>query len=319
MEKWVVGVDLGGTKIDIGLIDPDNQIVERFKMPTNPDDGPQSAVERIAEYVNTLGPKLPDQERIAAMGICCPGPLDHEAGLLINPTNLPKFFNVPLRQMLADRLKIPVRMEHDAKAAALGEFYYGAGRNEQSMVFVIIGTGVGAAIILNGSLIRGVKNFAGEVGHVTVDRNGEPCFCGSKGCLETYTSGPWLARRYERLLERENQIPEALITGQLVISKAQAGDPLAQSILKDAGEAVGIAVATMAMILDIELYVFGGGVSKSGDLLLAPARLTVPKYSFKTVSPRVRLMVSELGDDGAILGCGWLARQALQQYDKNNS
>jgi len=313
MDKWVVGVDLGGTKIDIGLIDPDNQIVERFKMPTNPDDGPRSAVERIAEHVNTLGPKLPDQERIAAMGICCPGPLDHEAGVLINPTNLPKFFNVPLRQMLADRLKIPVRMEHDAKAAALGEFYYGAGRNEQSMVFVIIGTGVGAAIILNGSLIRGVKNFAGEVGHVTVDRNGEPCFCGSKGCLETHTSGPWLARRYERLLERENQTPDALVTGQLVISKAQAGDPLAQSILKDAGEAVGIAVATMAMILDIELYVFGGGVSNSGDLLLAPARLTVPKYSFKTVSPRVRLMVSELGDEGAILGCGWLARQSLQQ------
>jgi glucokinase len=312
MDKWVVGVDLGGTKIQIGLISPENRIIERFKMPTNPDDGPQSAVERIADCVNRLQSKVPAQESIAAMGICCPGPLDHEAGVLINPTHLPKFFNVPLRQMLADRLKIPVSMEHDAKAAALGEFHYGAGRNEKSMVFVVIGTGVGAAIILNGTLIRGVKNFAGEVGHVTVDRNGEQCFCGSKGCFETYTSGPWLARRYERLLERENQTAGKVITGQTVISKAQAGDPLAQSIMTEAGEAVGVAVATMAMILDIELYVFGGGVSKSGDLLLAPARLTAPQYSFKTVSPHLRLMVSELGDDGAILGCGWLARQALQ-------
>lgn len=313
MDKWVVGVDLGGTKIDIGLIDPNNRIVERFKMPTNPDDGPESAVERIAECVNNFGSKLPDRERVAALGICCPGPLDHEAGVLINPTNLPKFFNVPLKQMLADRLKIPVSMEHDAKAAGLGEFYYGAGRNEKSMVFIIIGTGVGAAIIQNGELIRGVKNFAGEVGHVTVDRNGELCPCGSKGCLDTYTSGPWLARRYERLLKRENRSIEAPVTGQMVINEAKAGNPLAQSIMTGAGEAVGIGVATMAMILDIELYVFGGGVSHSGDLLLAPARLTVPKYSFKTVGPRVRLMVSELGDDGAVLGCGWLARQALQQ------
>lgn len=312
MDKWVVGVDLGGTKIEMGLIDPDNQIIERFKMPTNPDDGPQSVVERIADCVNRLQSKLPAQESIAALGICCPGPLDHEAGVLINPTHLPKFFNVPLRQMLADRLNMPISMEHDAKASGLGEFYYGAGRGSRNMVFTVIGTGVGSSIIINGKLYRGNRNFAGEVGHITIDRHGEPCSCGSRGCMETYTSGPWLARRYERLLERESQTLDAPITGQMVISKAQAGDPLAQSIMTEAGEVVGVAVAMMAMILDIELFVFGGGVSKCGDLLLGPARLTVPKYSFKTVSPHVKILVSELGEDGAILGCGWLARQALQ-------
>lgn len=316
MEPWVVGVDLGGTTIKLGLIDPQNKILEKRKFPTNPEEGPETAIEHIAEVVNEYSKFIPDKENIAALGICCPGPLDHEAGMLINPTNLPKFYNVPLRQMLSDRLNMPVSMEHDAKSAALGEFYYGAGRNQKSMVYVVIGTGVGAAIIMDGQLMRGVKNFAGEIGHATVDRNGEPCSCGSKGCLETYTSGPWLARRYQRLMMQENQasLPntETLITGEAVINLAREGNPLAAKIMMDAGEAVGIAVATMAMILDVELYVFGGGVSKCGDLLLNNARLTVPLYSFQTVGPHVRLMTSELGEDAPLLGCGWQARQLLK-------
>jgi glucokinase len=319
MEPWVVGVDLGGTTIKLGLIDPQNKILERRKFPTNQEEGPEAAIEHIAEVVNEYRKFVPDKEHIAALGICCPGPLDHEVGMLINPTNLPKFYNVPLRQMLFDRLNIPVSMEHDAKSAALGEFYYGAGRDQKSMVYVVVGTGVGAAIIMDGQLIRGVKNFAGEIGHATVDRDGELCSCGSKGCLETYTSGPWLARRYQRLLDQEslNSRPtiEIPITGETVINLAKGGDPLAKRIMMEAGEAVGIAVATMAMILDVELYVFGGGVSKCGDLLLTPARLTVPKYSFRTVGPHVRLMTSELGEDGPLLGCGWQARQLLNKLD----
>jgi len=317
MEPWVVGVDLGGTTIKLGLIDPQNKILERRKIPTNPEEGPESAIEHIAEVVNEYRNFVPGKENIAALGICCPGPLNHEVGMLINPTNLPKFYNVPLRQMLFDRLNMPVSMEHDAKSAALGEFYYGAGRNQKSMVYVVVGTGVGAAIIMDGQLVRGVKNFAGEIGHATVDRHGEPCSCGSKGCLETYTSGPWLARRYQRLIGQESlsnrPITENPITGETVINLARADNPLAKKIMMEAGEAVGIAVATMAMILDVELYVFGGGVSKSGDLLLQPARLTVPKYSFRTVGPHVRLMTSELGEDAPLLGCGWQARQLLNK------
>jgi glucokinase len=316
MEPWVVGVDLGGTTIKLGLIDPQKKILERRRIPTNPEEGPKNAIEHIAEVVNEYRKFVPKREKIAALGICCPGPMDHEAGMLINPTNLPRFYNVPFRQMLFDSLNMPVSLEHDAKAAALGEFYYGAGRTQKSMVYVVVGTGVGAAIIMDGQLIRGVKNFAGEIGHTTVDRNGELCSCGSKGCLETYTSGPWLARRYQHLLEKENRTnhltQEIPITGETVIRQAREGDPLARKIMLQAGEALGIAVATMAMILDIELFVFGGGVSKCGDLLLEPARNTLWKYSFRTVSPRVRLMLSELGEDSPLLGCGWQACQLLK-------
>jgi len=317
MEPWVVGVDLGGTKIELGLVDPENKIVARKKLPTLPDAGPEAAVERIAGAVDEFRALLPAGKTIAALGICCPGPLDHIAGVLINPTNLPKFYNVPLRQMLSDRLELPVSMEHDAKASGLGEFYYGAGQNAQSMVFTVIGTGVGSAIIMDGQLIRGVKNFAGEIGHATVDRNGELCPCGSRGCLDTFTSGPWLARRYQRLLDQEGTarpVPaDVPITGEIVANLARDGEPLAVKIMNEAGEALGIAVATMAMMLDIELYVFGGSVPKCGDILLEPARKTVPKYSFKTVGTRVRLAVSELGDNGPILGCSWLARRIARE------
>jgi glucokinase len=315
MEYWVVGIDLGGTKIELGLIDPQNKIVAWEKIPTKAEEGPESAVERMATVVEEYQRRLPGGQEIAAIGICCPGPLDHEAGMLINPTNLPKFYNVPLRQMLSDRLSILVSMEHDAKAAGLGEFYYGLGRNERSMVYTVIGTGVGSAIIVDGALYRGLRNFAGEVGHITLDRLGEPCACGSRGCLDTYTSGPWLGRRFQKALEQNS--PERVsrlgepITGELVGRLARQGDPLALQIMKEAGEAIGTAVATMAMILDIELYVFGGSVSKNGDLLLEPARQAAPKYCFKTVGPRIRIAASLLGDDAPILGCGWLARQLI--------
>jgi glucokinase len=316
MEPWVVGVDLGGTKIELGLVDPQTKITARKKIPTLAEDGPEAAIERMAQVVGEFAAQLPTGQRIASLGICAPGPLDHEAGILINPVNLPKFAGAPLAQMLSERLSMPVSMEHDAKASALGEFYYGAGRDEHSMVFTVIGTGVGAAIINHGELIRGVQNSAGEVGHATVDRSGEWCACGSRGCLETYISGPWLARRYLRLLEQEKKPLNAAVeqvTGETVANLAREGDLEALEIMSEAGEALGIAVATMAMILDIELYVFGGSVPKCGDLLLEPARRTVPRYSFRTVGPRVRLAVSELGDDGPILGCGWLARQILER------
>ena len=196
--------------------------------------------------------------------------------------------------------------------AALGEFYFGAGRGHDHMVYVVIGTGVGAAIIINKQLYYGESNTSGEVGHITVDRNGDVCSCGSRGCLETYTSGPWLTRRYQQTLERNGKTDNTNLSGEEITQLAAQGDPTAQSVIQGAGEALGIAVATMAMIINVELYVIGGSVARAGDLLLEPARRTVPQYSFRAVGERVQIVASSLGDDGPILGSAWLARQALQ-------
>jgi glucokinase len=315
MSDWVVGVDLGATKIAMGLIDPQDRVVAYGRLPTAGEEGPKAVVERIAQCVAELETEVPDEERVAALGICSPGPIDHQTGMILDPPNLPGLHHSPFRQILSERLGLPVRLEHDAKAAALGEYYYGAGRGERSMVYIVVGTGVGAAIIADGELYRGVNNAAGEVGHITLDPDGEACACGSRGCVETFTAGPWLARRYQRALEEAGKAlsPEdrEAITGEMVACLAEEGEPLATDIMVGAGQALGLAVATLAMLLDIELYVVGGSVSKCGDLLLGPAREIVPRYSHASVGSRVRIVVTELGEDGPILGCGWLARQAL--------
>ena len=263
--------------------------------------------------VAELEGELPRGKRIAALGICTPGPVDHRTGTLIDPPNMSGLHNTPLCEMLTERLGVPVCLEHDAKAAALGEFYYGAGRGERSMVYMVVGTGVGAAVIVDGQLYRGAHNSAGEVGHTTLDRHGELCSCGSRGCVETYMSGPWLARRYVHGLGRMGREEQRSVTGELVARLAGEGNTLAMQVMTEAGEALGVAVASMAMILDIDLYVIGGSVARAGDLLLEPARKTVPECSYRSVSSRVRIVATELHEDGPILGCGYLALRRISQ------
>ena len=320
---WVIGVDLGATKIALGLIDPDETIVARRRIPTDADEGPNAVVARIKENVVALQSHLPDDRYIGAVGICTPGPVDLELGALIDPPNLPALHHTPLRRMLETHLRaepslrnrqnLRVCLEHDAKAAALGEFHYGSGRGSESMVYIVVGTGVGAAIILNGQLYRGAHNTAGEIGHTTLDPNGERCACGSRGCLETYLGGPWLAERYRRACEQSGHPLKNpnVITGKDVTIRARAGDPRARQVITQAGRALGTGIATMAMVLDVDLFVVGSSVAKAGDMLLEPARQMVPRCSYDSVSCRVQILPTALQDDGPLLGCSWLARQAL--------
>jgi glucokinase len=308
MEDWVVGIDLGATKIALGLIDPVNRIVARQRVPTVPLDGPDAAVARMVAAIETLQSNLPRDAHLAGIGICSPGPLDHLSGTLIDPPNLTGWVNVPLRRLLADRLDLPVTLEHDAKAAAMGEFRYGAGRGHRDMVYIVVGTGIGAAIILDGELHRGQHNSAGEVGHITIREGRDPCSCGNTGCVESFAAGPAIARAYRRAMGVQIG-PDEDITAETVAARARQGDAAALAVLTDAGEALGTAVATLAMILDIELYVIGSSVAKAGDLLLEPARRALIHHAHCSVAERVRIVRSELEDDGPILGCGWLARQ----------
>ena len=312
MPDWVVGVDLGATKTALGLVDPTNTIVGRQRILTRANDGPQPVIERIAQCIRNLERELPGDQQIRSVGICTPGPVDHETGMLLDPPNIPALNNIPLRQMLADRIGLPVVLEHDAKAAALGEFHYGAGRDGRSMVYIVVGTGVGAAIVMDGQLYRGMRNSAGEVGHITLDPQGEPCACGGRGCVQNYVCGPGLAHHYERAVEQTGHIPlELPVTGEKVTRWAAQGDLVAQEVVARAGTALGIAVATAAMLLDIELYVVGGSVARSGALLLEPARQAAPDYCYRSVGRRIRIVPAQLWGDGPILGCSWLARQTL--------
>jgi glucokinase len=301
--EWTIGVDLGASTTKCGLISPDNVITARVQWETHPADGATVAADRIAERVRQLITQVPRDAPVTRVGVCSPGPLDHASGMIFDPPNLTGWRDVPFAAMLSERLNLPVRLEHDAKASALGEFHFGAGRGVNDMALIIVGTGIGAAIILNGELLRGPTNSAGEVGHITVDMNGPICTCGSNGCVETYACGPAIMRAYSYSTRR------AVDSAEQVARAAEQGDLIAQRVFKDAGRALGACVATMAMTLDISTFVMFGSVVKAGELLLAPARAAVPKYSFNSVSQRVRILIGELGNDAGILGAAWAAKE----------
>jgi len=298
---WVIGIDLGGSKIALGLVSPDDQILSRRRIDTDADEGVDGVTARISAQVDSLKRDLPRGETVAGVGIGAPGLLDPVSGDLYTLLNLPGISNTPFRAILQDKLSLPVKLDHDAKAAALGEFHFGAGRDRDSMIYIVIGTGVGAAIIYQGSLIYGESNSAGESGHMTVDPNGRLGHCGSRGCLETYAGGPALIKAYAAASGET-------ISGAEITQRASLGDAVALRVLREAGRALGIAIASMAMTVNIELFVIGGSVASAGDLLLDPARESLKSYCFEEVAAKIRVSASTLGEDAALLGAAFMAR-----------
>ena len=301
---YTIGIDLGGSKISLGLVSSHDEIIARRRINTDADAGLESVIDRIAREVDALNAELPADASVSAIGVGAPGPVDHVSGDLLTLVNLPGISNTPFRRALSQRLSLPVRLDHDAKVAALGEFHFGAGTDRDSMIYIVIGTGVGAAIIYEGALLYGESNSAGESGHMTVDSKGHLCHCGSRGCLETYTGGPALSKHYAA-------VSGEVISGDEIARRAHGGDSDALRVFNDAGRALGIAIASLAMTLNIETFVIGGGVAKADDLLLAPARESLKGYSFQAVSARVKVIASVLGEDAPILGAAHMARGLL--------
>ena len=318
MSNWVAGIDLGASKVALSLVSPADELVASRRFPTDAARGPKFTIERITQAIGEMTSET--QVHISAVGVCSPGPVDHVAGVIIEPPNMSGWRDVPFRQMLADALGVPVCLEHDAKAAALGEFYFGAGRERKArdMAFVIVGTGVGAAIILDGHLYRGRTNSAGEVGHITLDRLGEPGSAGVPGCVESFMSGPSLVQRYVRRAGLTTADSTSL-TGADVTQLAAQGDAHALAVMNDAGDALGAAVATMAMLMDVDLYVIGGSVAKAGDVLLEPARKSLSKYAFQSVATRINIVATQLHEAGAVLGSAWQARKLLEIKDQRST
>ncbi len=300
--SYSIGVDLGATSFKCGLISPDFRIIARNEAPTYALQGAEQAANRIAENVRALWKQLPEGQAITSLGICSSGPIDPVNGIIIDPPNL-GWRNVRFAQMLTDRLGIPVHLEHDAKASALGEFHFGSGRGTHSMALIIVGTGIGAGMIVNGKLYHGEFDSAGEVGHITVDMNGPICTCGSTGCVEAFAGGPAILTAYNYAARRHVE------SGQEIVNAARNGDEIAMRVFERAGRALGAGIATLAMIMDINTFVLFGSGTKAGDLLRNPVRAAVPRYSYPTVSSRVQVVIGELGNDAGILGAAYGAME----------
>ncbi len=310
---YIVGVDIGGTKVACVLADTQGNILARQWQPTRAGEGWQAVVQQLFEMTERVLEGV-SHRQVRGIGISCGGPLDSQRGIVYSPPNLPGWDAVPVKQLFEERFGLPTRLENDANATALAEHLFGAGRGTRNMVFMTWGTGIGGGLVLDGRLYRGTNDLAGEIGHTTVLLDGPLCGCGKRGCLEALASGPSIARRARELADES---PESLIwqrtspnevTAQHVVEAATEGDTFARFVLAEAATYMGIGIANLAQILNPERVVLGTIAVKAGDLVLEPLRRALQVHAWNRVREVLQVVPAELGDRAQDLAavCLWL-------------
>lgn len=308
-----VGIDIGGTKIAAGVVDDDGRILAQQRMATGGRDA-----ERVERAVADLVLGLKQEYDIEAVGIGVAGFVDENRSRVTFAPNL-GWQDEPLRMAVESQVRLPVVVENDANAAAWGEFRFGAGRDQDNVVTITVGTGIGAGVVLDGELYRGRWGAAAEMGHFCVEPGGRPCGCGNRGCWEQYASGNALVReaRYlaserrteaEALLDLGDGTPEG-VQGAHVTQAARAGDPVALAAFDFVSRWLGHGLASVVAILDPGYFVIGGGVSEAGDVLLAT---TIKSFTEEVTAREHRrlppVVAATLGNAAGVVGAADLAR-----------
>lgn len=317
---YVVGVDLGATYVIILVANLRGEVVARteadFAVSLGPEVGLPRIVQMVRQCLDQAGVPI---GHVRGVGMGVPGPVEYAEGRVVAPPIMPGWHGVPLRDLLSQELGVPVYVDNDANLGALSEHCRGAGRGYANLAYIKVGTGIGCGLILGGQLYRGEVGSAGEIGHVTIDENGPPCKCGSYGCLESMAGGPAIALRAQQAI-RAGQ-PTALsavqplesITARDVALAAQKGDKLAQQLFAEAGKHIGVALASLANLLNPGLIIIGGGVAQAGRLLLDPIHKTLEQRALQPVAQSTRVVQSVIGRDASALGAVDLALQEVFQ------
>lgn len=309
MSDFVVGVDLGGTKIYTALATVDGEVRSEIKVPTLAAEGYERVLKRIAETVAEVKRLAGFPGKPLRIGLGAPGPLDVKKGVVHVAPNL-GWRDVPLKASLEQLLGVPVFLENDANLAAWGEFIYGAGKDVADMVYMTVSTGIGGGLVIDGKIYRGSSYGAGEVGHITVFPDGPECHCGNRGCLEALASGTAVAREARKLiahgagraiLSLADGKPEA-ITAKTVGFAAAQGDAEAQELLDSAARWLGVGVAAVLNLLNPEMVVLGGGMMKSASLFWETLSDEVQRRSLPSSFQAARLVTAALGGRSGVLG-----------------
>ena len=303
--NYVLAADIGGTNTRMAIVNEDGDIHTFLKKSTHCKEGRDEMIRFIVSFAGETikKSKLP-KEAIRGMGIGFPGPLNVETGIIFNPPNLNGWDSIPLRDILENELKVPVAIENDANAAALGEWWKGAGSGTGSLFCITLGTGVGGGIILDGKVWHGASSIAGEIGHTTVIRDGIECTCGNVGCLERYAcSGAILKRVNDALLEEgSNSSVKPLTNLKQVDQMAMQDNEIVLNVIKETGAILGIAIANVANLLNPEMVVLFGGVTNLGEHLFEPLKEEVNRRAFKKATESLKIELSQLGDHSGTLG-----------------
>ncbi|MGB9683151.1 MAG: ROK family protein [bacterium] len=304
MDK-IIGIDIGGTKIAIGRADIEGNLEESLRFATNVSRGYKMILEEIIEKTKELF----KGQSIKAIGIGCGGPLDSKKGRILSPPNLPGWDDVPIVKDIESVFDVPVYLENDANAAALGEFHFGAGRNVNNMVYLTLSTGIGGGIIVNNKLVHGVRDSGGEVGHQTVLPDGPLCNCGNRGCLEAISSGTGITKRFkEKLILGGDSLVKSWIKdmseidAKMIADAAKLGDALAKEVWDEAIYYLGIGISNIITILSPEMVVLGGSLTKYGESLFIRVKEIVKERVKLVPVEEIPIVQAELGDNVGILG-----------------
>lgn len=315
IKPYVVGIDIGGTNTVFGIVDARGNVLASSSIKTQRHQQFDDYIAELHEELSKLIEENCGIERVKGIGVGAPN-ANYYTGNIEHAANLPWKGIIPLAEVMSNKFGVPVALTNDANAAAIGEMTYGAARGMKDFIMITLGTGVGSGIVSNGHLIYGHDGFAGELGHVIIRReNGRLCGCGSKGCLETYTSATGVARTAREFLETRSNEDSLLrkialesITSKDVFDAAQDGDQIAKDVFAFTGQVLGEALADFVKFSSPEAIILFGGLAKSGDLLMKPLRQSMEDNLMPIFKGKVKLLFSEMKDaDAAILGASALA------------
>jgi glucokinase len=307
--RHVLGVDIGGTKIAVGIVDENGgRILSHIRKPMIANGTAEAGLEAVIGAIDSLV----FTEHIQEIGICSPGPLDPRTGVVINPPNLPCWRNFPLAEKISQKYHIPVKVDNDAKAAALAETLWGAARGYRYVFYATIGTGIGTGIIFDGRIYHGNTGSAGEGGHQSIDYRGPRCHCGKLGCIEILAAGPAIAvrarskftsdpSRHSAILDLANG-DVAAITTEIVGKAYAAGDPLAEEILHETTDLLTVWLGNMVDLLDPDVLVVGGGVATMLQPFFDQIKKNLPAWTVNPHTSQIPLLIAHYGADAGIAG-----------------
>jgi glucokinase len=310
-----IGIDLGGTTVKGALVSSTGEVIHEVRA-VSEQQSSERLFKQVTETVRALREDKRAGGRVAAIGVGIPGLVNRKTNRIEVMPNLPALSEIDIRTELERETGLPVSLDNDANAAAYGELQSGAARGRQDVFFITLGTGIGAGLIINGRIYRGAAGFAGEFGHMTIDPEGIECACGNVGCLETIASGPNIVRRTRERLYRDRTsslsrlaIPrDREFTAEDIARAAQDGDEMAQVMMERTGMFLGIAIAAVINLLNVEMVVMGGGVMEAGDLILKPTIKETRRRAFPPSFNSCEIVIAKLGSSAGMIGAALLAR-----------
>ena len=309
ISKNVLGVDIGGTKIAVGIVDRAGKILAQGRTPMVPNGTPEAALNAVVSAIDSI---LSSGTEVEGIGICAPGPLDPESGIVLNPPNLPCWRNFPLAEKIRAKYKVPVNVDNDANAAALAETLWGAAQGFRYVFYATIGTGIGTGIVLDGAIYHGKTGSAGEGGHVSIDYRGPVCGCGKRGCIEILAAGPAIGARARAKIAVEPLRGKTIvdltkgnvsaISSQHVGEAFESGDPLAREVLEETVHLLTIWLGNIVDLLDPDVIVVGGGVAAMLRTFFEEIKRGMPEWCVNPRASEIPLLMAHYGADAGIAG-----------------